>query len=123
MTAAQASARTRPRASATPATSGGSAIERAPELREKDFLRQVRDLAEIFGWRVYHPWLSIHSPRGFPDLALCRPPRLILAELKTRLGKVAPAQEEWLALLRECPGVESFLWRPADWDAIERILR
>lgn len=101
------------------ATSGASDIA----LTEKEWSRQVRELAELLGWAVYHPWLSIHSPRGWPDLALCRPPRLILAELKTEKGKVTPAQGRWLGLLAECPGVEAHLWRPSDLDAITGVLR
>ena len=60
------------------------------DVTEKEFMRQVSDLARIFGWRVYHPWLSIHSERGWPDLALVKPPRLILAELKRENGRVSP---------------------------------
>lgn len=99
-----------------------SAAVAAP-LSEKEFTRQVRDLAELLGWKFYHPWLSIHSPRGFPDVALCRPPRLILAELKTEKGKVSAAQEEWLGLLAACAGVEVAVWRPSDIQTIAELLR
>jgi hypothetical protein len=90
---------------------------------EKQFLGQVRQMAQIFGWTTYHPFLSIHSPRGWPDLALCRPPRLALAELKTEKGKTTPPQDEWLRLLSACPGVETYLWRPGDLDTIAQVLR
>jgi hypothetical protein len=93
-----------------------------PAISEKEFMRQVSDLARIFGWRVYHPWLSIHSERGWPDVAICKPPRLILAELKTERGKTTPHQDEWLAMLAACPGVETYLWRPSDLDGIARCL-
>lgn len=102
---------------AAPRTSPGLAIT------EKAFMAQVVDLARTLGWATYHPFLSIHSPRGWPDLALCRPPRLILAELKSEKGKTSPAQEEWLRLLKGCPGVEVFLWRPSELDEIARILQ
>ncbi len=92
-------------------------------LSEKEFQRQVTDLAKILGWEPYHAWLSIHSPRGWPDLALCRPPRLILAELKREKGTLSPSQERWLALLRECPGIETFVWRPSDLEQIAAVLR
>ncbi len=92
-------------------------------LTEKEFLLQVSEVARLYRWRVYHPWLSIRSERGWPDVALCRPPRLILAELKTDRGKVTPHQAEWLALLGACPGIEVHLWRPADFDAIAEALR
>ncbi len=92
-------------------------------LTEKQWLAQVRDLAGLFGWEAYHAFLSIHSPRGWPDLALVRPPRLILAELKTDKGTLSPSQERWLDLLRGCPGVEVFVWRPADIDEVAAVLR
>ncbi len=94
-----------------------------PAITEHEFLRQLSELARLYRWRVYHPWLSIRSERGWPDLALCRPPRLILAELKSERGKATPPQEEWLALLAACPGVEVYLWRPSDFDTITSVLR
>jgi hypothetical protein len=68
------------------------------------------------------PGASIHSPAGFPDLVLCRPPRLVVAELKTATGKATLAQQEWLAALGACTGVEAALWRPADWSLIDATL-
>lgn len=94
-----------------------------PRATEAGFLRQVQDLAKIFGWTAYHPALSKWSERGFPDLTLVRPPRVVLAELKTDIGKTTHDQDRWLGLLRSCPGVETYLWRPADFDAIAEILR
>ena len=94
-----------------------------PALNEREFLRQLADLAKLYRWRVYHPWLSIRSESGWPDVALCRPPRLILAELKTDRGKVTPSQAEWLGLLGDCPGVEVYLWRPSNFDQIAEVLR
>lgn len=95
----------------------------ARPLSEKDFQRQVLDLARIFGWRSYHPMLSKWSERGFPDLTLVRPPRLVFAELKREKGTTTVHQDEWAHLLGGCPGVEYFLWRPADIDAIAEVLR
>lgn len=86
-------------------------------------MAQVVDLARLRGWATYHPFLSIHSPRGWPDLVLCRPPRLVLAELKSEKGKVSPDQERWLEMLGACDGVEAFLWRPSDFDRIVEVLR
>jgi hypothetical protein len=92
-------------------------------LTEKEWQAQVLELAGLLGWATYHPWLSIHSPRGWPDLALVRPPRLLLVELKSEKGKVTPAQQHWLELLGACPGVEAHVWRPSDWDAVTEILK
>ncbi len=90
---------------------------------ERDFQRQVLDLAKILGWHAYHPMLSKWSERGWPDLALCRPPRLLFAELKTERGRTSDHQDRWLALLGACPGVEVFLWRPSDLDRVAETLR
>ena len=95
----------------------------APVVTEAQFLAQVIQVARLFHWRAYHPALSKWSERGWPDLALCRPPRLLLVELKTERGKITPQQQEWLDDLARCPGVESFVWRPQDFEAIVEILR
>jgi hypothetical protein len=97
-------------------------LPRLPDETEKEWARVVVDYAHLQHWTAYHPWLSIRSTRGWPDWVLCRPPRLILAELKTRTGKVTPAQRNWLDLLAQVPGIETYLWRPADWPDVERIL-
>lgn len=92
-------------------------------ISEAEFLQQVIQAAKLFRWRVYHPWLSKHSQRGWPDLALLRPPRLILAELKAEGGRPTPDQVKWLEELAQVPGIEVGLWRPSDFDAIVDILR
>lgn len=92
-------------------------------LTEKQWQAQVTDYAHLMRWHTYHAFLSIHSPRGWPDLALVRPPRLILAEMKSEKGKATPAQQEWLQLLEGCPGVETYVWRPSDWPDVETVLR
>jgi hypothetical protein len=79
-----------------------------PPLSEKEFQRQV---------------LSKWSERGWPDLALVRPPRLVFAELKRENGKTTEYQDRWLGLLRGVPGVEVFLWRPTDLEQIAVVLR
>ena len=91
-------------------------------LTEKQWQANVTELAEFCGWEHYHAWLSIHSPTGWPDLALVKPPRLIFAELKSESGKATPNQEHWLSLLRRIPGIEVYLWRPADVDSVIHIL-
>jgi hypothetical protein len=63
-------------------------------LSEKVWQSQVVAVAKLYGWRVFHPLRSKGS--GWPDLALLRPPRLLLVELKTEQGRLRPAQREWL---------------------------
>lgn len=91
------------------------------KITEKELRQSLVRAARGFGWRCYFSWTSIHSPAGFPDLCMTKPPRVIFAELKTDTGKVSPHQEAWLADLRAC-GAEVYLWRPADIDAAYRIL-
>ncbi len=90
---------------------------------EKDFLQSVRDMARLSGWMAYHTYRSDRSEPGFPDLVLCRPPRVVFAELKTEKGKVSACQKLWLDNLKKCEGVSVFLWRPSDWDSIVEQLR
>lgn len=94
-----------------------------PAITERDFMRQVLDLAGIYGWAVYHPALSKWSERGWPDLAMVRPPRFVLAELKRENGTTTSHQERWLGMLGACPGIEVYLWRPSDIERIAAVLR
>ncbi len=93
-----------------------------PFVSEKDFKQAVRDLAVLLGWTVWCTWDSRHSPAGEPDLRMVRPPRFIVAELKAERGRLTRLQRQALDLLAECPGVESYLWRPRDWVQIEEVL-
>lgn len=92
-----------------------------PAVAEKAFRQQVLELAQLYGWRCYWTWTSIHSPAGFPDLVLVRPPRLVIAELKTETGKLTAAQETWLVELAQT-SVETAVWHPSDWEKIVTIL-
>ncbi len=98
-------------------------VRAIPAITEKGFQAQVEQLARLCGWTVFHPWLSIRSAHGFPDLTCCRPPRVLFVELKREGGKLSEQQRRWLELLGQCPAVESYCWRPSDWPSIERTLR
>lgn len=91
-------------------------------MTEKQFTQQIRDLARLTGWKIYHTWNSIHSEKGFPDFVMVRGGRLIFAELKTEDGKVTPEQQEWLDLLGASGKCEVYLWRPSNWDEIQEVL-
>lgn len=90
-------------------------------ITEKQLLDWLIELAHVRGWATYHAWLSVHSASGWPDVALCRPPRFVVAELKSEKGRTTVAQNHWLDMLAEC-GVEAYLWRPSHRDEIERVL-
>jgi hypothetical protein len=100
------------------------------ELRsvaERDFQRQVTDLAELLGWTWCH-WRALRNGRGiwqvpvegplgkgWPDLTLVRERdgRLIFAELKRWDQDPTPEQVAVLDLL-EGLGRECHVWRPSD---------
>lgn len=103
-------------------------------MSERLFQNQVISLAKLYGWRTFHPAdnrpIRTRDGRvrkqavvpGFPDLTLVRDSTLIFAELKAEKGRVTPAQVEWLAALENVPGVETYIWRPSDFDAINARL-
>lgn len=93
----------------------------ANSLTEAQFQRQVLDLASFTGWRHYHTLRSKGSDPGWPDLVLCRPPELLIVELKRESGRLTDPQREWLQLLEMC-GVQVHVWKPSCWPTIERIL-
>jgi hypothetical protein len=92
-------------------------------IPEAMLMRQVLELARLRGWADYHALDSRGSEPGWPDLALCRPPRVVFAELKSETGRVSAAQRRWLDLLGQCPGIETHVWRPGDWPRIVEVLR
>ena len=77
----------------------------------------------LFGWLCYHTHDSRRSEPGFPDIVMVRPPSVLFAELKTDTGRVTPAQRMWLEALGRCPGIEAYVWRPSDFDAIVERLK
>jgi hypothetical protein len=104
---------------------------------EDDVDREVRRLAHVYQWRYYHSFLSIRSTKGFPDLCLVRPPRVVFAELKRQGGKLTErrlvhdkrgyprwieGQEDWLRALARCPGVETYVWMPDSLGEVATIL-
>ena len=95
----------------------------ADDCSEADFQARVIALARKLGWFAFHPHDSRRSEAGWPDLALCRPPRLILAELKSADGKLSGPQKKWFGLLSRCDGVEAYCWWPRDWPAIQELLK
>ena len=107
----------------------------APVVTEAALQSAIMDLALVLGWRRAHfrpaqlpsgKWAThMSGEKGWPDLALARNGRLIVAELK-RSGKNPTAdQHAWLCALRTVPGVTAVIWRPEDWHSgeVEKVLR
>ena len=83
-------------------------------MNEKEWRRDVLRLADSGGWAHYYTPYSLGATPGWPDLALIKPPRVILAELKTRKGRTRAGQEDTRYLLERCDRLEYHLWRPED---------
>lgn len=94
-----------------------------PRVTERSLQAQVVELAALTGWRAYWTWRSFHSPKGFPDMCLVRPPRLLFIELKSERGRTTPDQDTWLDQLGRVPCAEVYTFRPSDWDEIVEVLR
>ena len=94
------------------------------QIKENEWLLQVRDLARLLGWLDYHTYDSRQCTPGFPDLVLVNrlQKRVIFAELKREKGRIRPAQQEWLDALHEA-GQEAYVWRPSEFETVHRILK
>jgi hypothetical protein len=112
-------------------------VVKAGKLTEKQFQKQVIDLARLFGWKVAHfrpamvtrgGKVKYETPvgadgKGWPDLVLVhRRRRLVLfVELKVGKNTTTPEQEAWLDDLFECGQLVTD-WRPEQWPDIEAML-
>jgi hypothetical protein len=118
-----------------------STLRLAPRQTERDFQRAVMELAEYAGWETFHCRTSMQQGRymtattgtmakGWPDLVLVHrsQQRLLFVELKADNGRLRPEQSRVLSLLWqlvEGPSrewAEVYVWKPADFDSIRRIL-
>ena len=104
---------------------------------EKAFMAQVIQYATLRGWVAWHDRAN-NAPRackrckarldiprndpGFPDLILVRRPRVVWAELKAERGRLSTDQRDWLRELAAA-GQEVFVWRPSDFEEIQRVLK
>jgi len=87
---------------------------------EEEFQGHIVYMARYLGWVWYHTHDSRRSPAGFPDLVLVRD-RVLFREVKAEKGRLSPAQVEWHDRLQRA-GADVGVWRPSDWDRIEREL-
>lgn len=107
-------------------------------VTETDFQATVVEYAQAKGWLVAHfrPGMTGRVDRhgkpiwvtpvqadgkGFPDLVCVRGARICFIEVKSEEGRVSKAQQKWLEAL-EASGAETFVWHPADWHIIVKVL-
>ena len=88
-------------------------------MTESELEDAVRDACQRFGLLAYHPYNSQRSEPGFPDWTIVGPGGLIFRELKGidvngRLGRLTPAQRQWLDVLKAA-GQDAGVWTPHCW--------
>ena len=102
-------------------------------MLEKDFQKQVIELARRYGWKVQHSktvqlasgrhMTPIDGDKGFPDLVLChRSHGTVFAELKSMKGRFSTEQISWLTDL-QLSGQRVYCWRPDDLQDIIQVLQ
>ena len=94
-------------------------------ISERQLQEHVVAMAKALGWAVFHPWTSVHSAAGWPDLFMVRNGRALAVELKSEVGKVTWQQTAWLGDLARVPGIQTAVWRPTDLISghVEHLLR
>ena len=104
--------------------SQGAAARKAlwASVTEKQWQKDVRDAALVYGWLFFHHWTSMHSADGFPDCVMLRGNRLVVAELKREGREPTEAQLRWLQAFRES-GAEAYVWRPSDTEWMHEALK
>jgi len=91
------------------------------DVLEKDWQRQVVQLAKQLGWtHVFHTFDSRRSTHGFPDLVLIRD-RVLYLELKREKTKLTDEQRDWLRALRAA-GAQAYVARPRHLEALAAVL-
>jgi hypothetical protein len=101
-----------------------------PKQTEESFLRQVLELAKLYGWHTAHfrsartskGWRTAvqGDGKGFVDVVLVRE-RVIFVEIKNDRGNRS-AEQLWWAQWLDRAKAEYYCWKPSDWDTIVRIL-
>src|ERR1035437_9428875 len=69
-------------------------------VTEDELLAYVTDLLQVHHWHWNHSRDSRRSNPGLPDLICVKHGRVVIAELKTQLGRISPPQQVWLDELR-----------------------
>jgi hypothetical protein len=94
-------------------------------MTEAELQTNVRQVARLGGWLMYHTNDSRRSDKGFPDLVFVHPMsgRTVYAELKSAKGRIRPEQQQWIEALYR-GGHDVHVWRPEQWDdgTVQRVL-
>lgn len=87
----------------------------------------IEDALNLFGWLWFHDRATNHTKinnPGFPDYVCVHPETgaFLVLELKTRKGRLSPAQQAWADALH-ISTVDYRVVRPNDLDEIVTLLR
>ena len=94
-------------------TAAEARVKMIESWTEKQLQEHVIGLARGLGWWAYHTYDSRRSQPGYPDLHLIRGSHSMFRELKTKRGKLSPAQVDCSAVMLGA-GLDFAVWRPAD---------
>lgn len=95
-----------------------------PKMSERALQSAIMRLAKDNGWLAYHTWNARKSAPGYFDCTFAKVGHpLVLAELKTATGSLTIEQQRWYDITKQTTGVECYIWRPDDWDLVEKLLR
>lgn len=94
-------------------------------MTEKALQSAVARLFRQHHYLTFHVHDSRRSPHGWPDIAAIQSTggTLYLCELKTATGHVTLPQQAWLDALAQCTAVHAQVVRPADLEALVKLLR
>lgn len=110
---------------------GDAALSGIPgKLSERDFTKQVIDLAHRFGWQIVHFETSqgrrgefrttyLGDGKGYFDITAIRE-RVVFAELKIPPNVQTTEQKIWQQQAVKA-GAEVYLWTPADYEDIVKV--
>lgn len=108
-------------------------MPRNGQMTEAELSSSLSRALAMQGFKVDRTWVSLHSPKGRPDLVAERSGLWVIAELKTddlARSQPTPDQVEWLirytklalAVCKPEPRMGVYLWRPADIEAAYQVI-
>lgn len=85
-------------------------------MTELELQRQVQVLCRRYDVDLDHRHQPLQDRPGWPDCSLLGTRAAAFRELKTRTGKLSPAQQRTGARMQAC-GLDWSVWRPADLES------
>ena len=90
-------------------------------MTENELQQRIIELAKFLRIPYWRDNYSRRNIPGWPDIVLIGS-TIVYAELKSDIGHLRPEQAAFIDALRNA-GAEVHVWRPRDWDEIERRIK